>query len=119
MVAAWWPIAGWIPLGVENVTPGLTKSLGLKRQLSRPADPLPQLSIGAFMRWGNPWVLLQQAHIFKQRFAPGTSTRSCQDMSPAFRFTCVHPGLLLLYLARRVEGPGFPSTQQSILTLLS
>lgn len=54
VVAAWWPIAGWIPLGVENVTPRLTKSLGLKRQLSRPADPLPQLSIGAFVRWGIP-----------------------------------------------------------------
>lgn len=34
MVAAEWPIAGLIPLGLENVTPRLTKSLALKKQLS-------------------------------------------------------------------------------------
>lgn len=54
MVAAEWPTAGLIPLGVENVTPRLTKSLTLQRQFSMPTDSLPQLSSGTFMRWGIP-----------------------------------------------------------------
>lgn len=44
MVAAEWPTAGLIPLGggVENVTPRLTKSLALKKQLStHPQIPSP------------------------------------------------------------------------------
>lgn len=54
MVAAEWPIAGLIPLEVENMTPRLTNTLALQRQLSTPADSLPRLSAGAVRRWGIP-----------------------------------------------------------------
>lgn len=86
VLTAEWPIAGLIPLGVENVTPRSTKPLALQRQI-----PPPTLH-WSIHEVGNPWVLLQQPHIFKPRLTSGTSKGSCQDMSPAFMFTCVHWG---------------------------
>lgn len=90
MLTAEWPIAGLIPLGVENVTPRLTKPLALQRQPSTHRS-LPQLSAGVFMRWGILGPSAAASH-FKPRLTSGTSKGSCQDMSPAFRFTCVHWG---------------------------
>lgn len=103
VLTAEWPIAGLIPLGVENVTPRSTKPLALQRQLST-CRSLPQLSTGVFMRWGIPGSFCSSLP-FSNQGSP------LPRHEPSFHVHVCALGLLLLHLAGRVESPGLPSPQ--------